>query len=455
MRRLILGIVLGVALGAAGAFLALRGGGSAADRSAAGGQGEGSSHADAGSSAATVRTVSTGAKKAPLYRCPMHPQITSDHPGTCPLCGMTLVLVDDGDAHGAGGTGAGDGAGSGEAATGVPGLDAVSIDEHRQQLMGLRTTAATRAAMTGSWRTVGRVVVDPTRVRRVNVKVECYVEKAFVDFVGKPVRKGQPLLSVYSPSLLAAQEEFLLALSTTRRLGTAGPIADSSRDLLAASRRKLELWDVPQAEIARLEQTGQPSKFLTLVSPISGVVTAKSVVDGATLKPGDTPYEITDLGMVWVMADAYESDLANVRVGMPAALTLDSYPGRVFKGRVEFIDPLMDPRTRTLKVHLHFANPRRELVPEMFGEVSLQGKERMALTVPVDAVIRAGKRDVVFMALGDGRFSPREVRLGARDRALVEVLEGLSEGDRVVTRANFLVDSESRLRASLSALKAK
>jgi Cu(I)/Ag(I) efflux system membrane fusion protein len=182
------------------------------------------------------------------------------------------------------------------------------------------------------------------------------------------------------------------------------------------------------------------------------VVTAKNVVQGSSVQAGDTPYEITDLGEVWVMADAYEGDLANVRVGMPAALTLKAYPGRDFRGRVAFIDPLLDPATRTAKVHMHFANPDQDLKPEMFGDVMLEGRDHPGLSVPADAVIRSGTKDVVFVALGEGRFSPREVQLGVRNGNEVEVRRGLEAGQQVVTRANFLVDSESQLRASLAAL---
>jgi Cu(I)/Ag(I) efflux system membrane fusion protein len=403
-------------------------------------------------------TTASAPKKA-VYRCPMHPAITSDHPGVCPICGMTLVLdrATDEPEHPAaeGGRATSGGPGGMPGTPPVDGLATVSIDPARQQMIGLRTTRATRSTMASVWRTVGRVEVDPTRVRRVNVKVESYVERVFVDFVGKPVRKGQPLMSVYSPSLLAAEEEYLLAVKTRDRLTAAGMPGNSGDDLVAASRRKLELWDVPDEAIAQLAQTGVASKSLTFVSPISGVVTTKNVVEGATLRPGDTPYEITDLSMVWVRADAYESDITRVRVGMGATLTLGAYPSRVFEGRVEFVDPMVDPASRTAKVHLHFANPAGALKPEMFGEIVFRAGPRQALRVPSDAIIRTGEKDVVFVALGAGKFAPHEVRVGASDGEFVEIASGLAEGQEVVTRANFLVDSESRLRASLASLAGK
>jgi Cu(I)/Ag(I) efflux system membrane fusion protein len=185
------------------------------------------------------------------------------------------------------------------------------------------------------------------------------------------------------------------------------------------------------------------------------VVTAKSIVQGARLGPGEAPYEITDLSEVWVMADAYESDLASVHVGIKATLTLPAYPNRTFVGKVAFIDPLLDAKTRTLKVHLHFMNPKRELKPEMFGEVTLEGLRRDGLRIPADAVIRAGHENVVFLAKGEGRFEPRVVQLGAKTGEEVEVTGGLELGQDVVTRANFLVDSESQLRSSLAAIGGK
>ncbi|HJW75830.1 MAG TPA: efflux RND transporter periplasmic adaptor subunit [Thermoleophilia bacterium] len=422
----------------------------------------------------------------PLYQCPMHPTITSDHPGDCPICGMKLVEV-KGEAKAAASAGAGerkilfyrspmdpnqtsptpreDEMGmdyvpvyEDEAQGGGPsvdGLATVSIDPSRQQLIGLRVAPVTSGSVSGSWRTVGRVEVDPTRVRKTNVKVEGYVERMFVDFVGRPVRRGQPLFSLYSPSLLAAENEYVLALQTRDALDKAGSTDNSGAALVEGSRRKLELWDVPAAEIQRLEQTRTPSRALTFFSPISGVVTSKNVVQGASVKAGDTPYEITDLSEVWVMADAYEGDLASVHVGMPAALTVKTYPGRSFRGKVAFIDPLLDPATRTAKVHMHFPNPGLALKPEMYGDVVLEGRDRKGLRVPVDAVIRSGTKDVVFLALGDGKFSPREVQLGARNGSEVEVRRGLEAGQHVVTRANFLVDSESQLRASLAAMTEK
>lgn len=335
----------------------------------------------------------------------------------------------------------------------VDGRATVAIAAARQQLIGLRTALVTRGEVGGSWRTVGRVEVDPTRVRKTNVKVEGYVERIYVNFPGQRVRKGQPLFTLYSPTLLAAQNDYVITLESKTPALDLG--AAQTQALLAAARRRLVLWDVPEAAIAELERSHQPSKTLTFNSPIAGVVTQKNVVEGSFLNAGDSPYEVTDLSAVWVMVDAYESDLSRVELGMAASLTLPAAPNRVFQGVVKFIDPLLDPTTRTVKVHLHFPNPTGELKPALYGEVILSGTTRSGLRVPLDAVIRSGTKAVVFLALDKGEFRPAEVQLGERTGDQIEIVSGLSEGQSVVTRANFLVDSESQLRASLADLAGK
>jgi Cu(I)/Ag(I) efflux system membrane fusion protein len=437
----------------------------------------GHDHSAAGGGAPAAKA---GAKKH-QFICPMHPTIVMDHQGDCPLCGMKLVPM-EGDAAG------------GDAKPGerkiafyrsphnpnetsetpkkdamgmdyvpvyqdelggdgpkVQGLAQVTIDPQRQQLIGLRTTEAKRGAVGGSWRTVGRVAVDETRVHHVNIKVAGFAENVFVDYTGKQVRRGEPLFTIYSPDLLTAQQEYLLAVRMQKTLGDATPGVGG--ELVRAARERLRLWDIPASEIRRLEETGKATKTLTIYSPMSGVVTKKDIVHGHRLNEGDMPYEITDLSTVWVLADVYESELPKVKIGMSAELTLQSLPGRTFKGKVVFIDPLLAKDTRTAKVRLEFANPKGELKPEMFGEVVLKSGRREGLRIPGDAVVRSGTKDVVFVALDGGKFQPREVQLGASDGEAVEVVRGLEEGEKVVTRANFLVDSESRLRASLAAMR--
>jgi Cu(I)/Ag(I) efflux system membrane fusion protein len=422
------------------------------------------------------------ADEKPTYVCPMHPTITSDHPGDCPICGMKLVKATPSS-----GTQAAKGPRKiafyrspmdakqtspvprkdemgmdylpvyedetgGEGAK-VEGLATVNIDPQRQQLIGLRTAEVTRGSVGGSWTTVGRVAVDETRVHHVSLKVAGFAEHVFVDYVGKQVKAGDPLFTIYSPELVSVQEEYLLALRTRKALGRA--VGAAGEDLVDSARQRLKLWDIPESEIVRLERTGRPSKTLTLHTPMAGVVTKKDVVMGHRLQEGDMPYEITDLSQVWVLADAYETDLQRIKLGMTATLSLQAFPNRAFKGKVIFIDPLLDPKTRTAKVRLAFPNPTGELRPEMFGEVTLQAAARQGLRVPSDAVIDSGTKKVVFVAVGEGKFQPREVKIGVVGADSAEVLEGLHAGEQVVTRANFLVDSESRLRASLAAMGGK
>ena len=386
---------------------------------------------------------------AERWQCPMHPNVVEDHPGECPICGMKLVKL------------AATPPGGGEdersrspAATAADDLTTVDIDPARQQLIGLTTAPVESGTVGGAWRTSGKVAVDETRVHHVNLKVGGYITHAHADFVGQAVRKGEPLFSLYSPDLLAAQEEYLLALRTREALRKAGGAAADGDDLVASARRKLELWDVPASELERMERTGTPMKDLTFRAPHAGVITKRDAIPGMRVNAGDMPIELVDLGRVWVVADVYETEIRHLQLGMPATLTLEAYPDRTFRGRVAFIAPRLDPATRTIAVRLEFPNPTGELKPDMFGEVVLHGASRRGLRIPGDAVIDSGTREIVFVSLGDGRFQPRQVELGDADGDRVEVVKGLSEGERVVTRANFLIDSESRLKASLAAMGA-
>lgn len=327
------------------------------------------------------------------------------------------------------------------------GLAVVKIDPDRQQLIGLKTVAATQGSVGSAWRTSGRVAVDETRIHHLNVKFSGFVETVHAGFIGRFVRRGDPLFSIYSPELLVAQQEFVLALSARGLPG--------NDDLIAASRRRLQLWDISAADIARLEKTRKAERVITIRAPATGVVVKKDVVPGMKIEAGAMPYEIVDLSSLWVLADVYETELAQVKVGMPATLTLKGAPGKAYEGQVAFVDPFLDPKSRTAKLRLSFANPDGSLKPEMFGEVVLKTPQRQGLRIPADAVIDSGTQSVVFVALGGkdkGKFEPRQVQRGATDGDQVEILGGLKEGEQVVTRANFLIDSESRLKASLQAM---
>jgi Cu(I)/Ag(I) efflux system membrane fusion protein len=241
----------------------------------------------------------------------------------------------------------------------------------------------------------------------------------------------------------------------TQKTLASGSLSVSGTHLLEAARQRLLLWDVPKETIEHLEQSGEVQRALVLRSPLSGVVTVKNVVEGSRLTPADIPFEITDLGRIWAQADVYERELGAVQVGQGATLTLPAFPGKVFSGRVAFVDPILDPKTRTAKVRVEFSNLHGDLKPESFGEIVLKGTSHKGILLPLDAVLDSGTQKVVFVALGAGRFEPREVTTGATVGEQVEVLSGVKPGEGVIVRANFLVDSESRLRAALAHLSQK
>ena len=391
--------------------------------------------------AATPAAGATPTQRRILYWVdPMVPGYKSDKPGKSPFMDMDLVPVYEDGPSPRGGSAS------------VSGYASISISPERQQAIGIQLGTAEPRELTQTIRTVGRVALDETLLYQVRPKFEGFVEELFVDYTGETVRKGQPLLSIYSPELLATQQEYLLALRARQRLGTSPnpQVSRGAEELYESARQKLRLWDIRPADIERLEATGQPQKALTLYSPVDGFVMTKNAVRGGRVMPSDTLFEIGGLSPVWVLADVYESEEALVHAGDPARMTLSSLPGREWKGRVAFIAPVLEEATRTLKVRLEFANPDRALKPGMYADVMLERKLGRVLTVPESAVMITGTRSLVFVANEGGHLEPREVKTGARVDGYFEIREGVQPGDRVVTQANFLVDSESRLKAALA-----
>ena len=330
----------------------------------------------------------------------------------------------------------------------------VRISPEKVQLLGVMTSPVERRPLTRTVRAVGTVQVDERGQYAVAPKFEGWIEKLHVNTTGEAVRKGQPLMEVYSPELVSAQQEFLIAQSGRQTLAGGGTEARQGLAALSqAALERLRNWDIGEAQLERLRRTGEVTRTLTITAPVRGVVMEKPSVEGMRFQPGDTLYQIADLDRVWLIAEVFEQDLGMVRPGQGAALTVSAYPGKTFQGEVTFVYPNLTRETRTVKVRIELPNPDGLLKPAMFGTAELAtGKAVPVLAVPDSAVIDSGTRQVALVALGEGRFEPRELRTGRRADGYLEVLEGLGEGEQVVTRANFLIDAESNLKAALSGM---
>jgi membrane fusion protein, copper/silver efflux system len=397
--------------------------------------------------------------RAQVYVCPMHPDVRSEHPGRCPICGMELVEENGtGQAHAAAHAARGE-----TASPAVPGVAApptdeseprapVTLDTRRQQLLGVRIVEAAVRPIAHQVRASGLVREDETRQVDVNVRIAGWVETLHADFTGLAVRKGDVLLTLYSPELVAAQQEFLLALQANRQAAgsTAVPEArDLSERMVQAARDRLALWDLPAEEIDRIA-AGQPvQRTVEVRAPANGIVVDKAVVRGMRVEPGQTLFRLVDLSRVWVEADVFETELDVLRPGAAATVTVDALPNRRFQARLIFVAPTVDPATRAVRARFELANPGGALKPGMFATVEIATASRAVVTVSADAVVDTGRRQLVFLAEGEGRFTPRDVKVGRRSDGHVEVLEGLTAGERVAASALFFLDSESQLRAAL------
>jgi len=330
-------------------------------------------------------------------------------------------------------------------------LAPVQISPQRLQSIGVKTSQVRRKFIEDEVRTTGNVAVDETRLAYVQVRYSGYIEKVFADATYQYLRKGQTLLTIYSPDLVATEREYLVAKQNQQQTAqsTVPGVAAGAASLLEAATERLKQWGVPQQEIARLESTGQVEQEIQVHSPVSGYITERNAFPSVAVQPEMRLYTIADLSTVWVQAQAFQTDLARIKPGSPASLTVDTFPGRTFTGHVDFIYPQVDMDTRTAKVRLIFSNPKLELKPGMFVNVSLKLPMGEQLVIPAAGILQSGTRSIAFVDLGDGYIEPREVQLGARAGDDFVVLKGLKPGDKVVTSANFLIDSESQLQAAL------
>ncbi len=355
----------------------------------------------------------------PTYVCPMHPQIVRGEPGSCPICGMDLVQVEN-------------------EASKDEGQPAVELSAGTVQNMGVRTATVERGVIWRYIETVGYVSYDEERVAHVHPRSEGWVETLMIRSEGEQVEKDKPLLEIYSPEVVAAQEELIAAGQT-------------NRNLMAAASDRLRLLDVPESVIRQVAKSGKVRRAVPIYAPISGVVANLGLRERMYVNPQLELFSIADLSSIWVQVDVFEHQMAMISRGRPAEITVAALPGQVFEGEVDYIYPELDPITRTLRVRLRFPNPGGQLKPNMLADVVIfGGPKRGVLKVPREAVILSGRGSRVVKALGDGRYQPVDIRTGIGNSEQVEVLSGLEAGEQVVVSGQFLIDSESNLRASFA-----
>jgi len=366
--------------------------------------------------------------KKKLYHCPMHPNYTSDKPGECPICGMTLVPVEEEEEK------------SSEVIQ-----DVLKISPEKQQLIGITYGKVEFRSLKKVVRTVAKFTYDETNIRYITTKFSGWIEKLYVDYTGKFVKRGQPLFEIYSPELLSAQEEYLIAFKFKK-------ITENAVSLLNSTKTRLLLWGINENQLKEIEKAGRPMRIMVYYSPFDGFVIEKNVFEGKYINAGETLYQIADISNIWVLADIYEFELPFIKIGQEAIITLPYYPSEVFKGRITYIYPYLENETRTIKVRIELKNPDFKLKPYMFGNVEIDIDLGKKLVVPESAVIDTGIRKLVFVNRGNGYIEPREVKLGHRVDEYYEVLEGISEDEEVITSANFLIDSESKIKSAIKGM---
>jgi RND family efflux transporter MFP subunit len=433
--------------------------------------------------------VKPSAAKA-VYYCPMHPSYTSDKPGTCPICNMSLEKLEPEQTAREGKPATGETAPSGKrkilyyqdamnpanksdkpgkapdgmdlipvyeeepaAGEAVP-AGSVKINPQKQQLIGVQYSEVQEKTFAEAIRTVGRVTYNETRIARIQPKIEGWIEKVYVDYTGKLVKKGQPLLTIYSPQLVSTQQELLIAKKSMDSLSNS-PFKEASSgamSLYEATRERLKLWDISEGQVKEIEKRGTPVRTMTLSSPATGFVMMRNAFPAQRVTPETELYTIADLTSVWVIADIYEYEIPLIRIGQKASMSLTYFPEKTFTGTVSFINPELDKTTRTLKVRIEFSNSELRLKPDMYANVEFQVDHGRQLYVPQEAVLDSGAEQIAFVAREDGYFEPRRIKVGGRVDNHYIVLSGLTLGEKVVTSGNFLIDSESQLKSALGGM---
>ncbi|OGF63644.1 MAG: hypothetical protein A2Y62_01905 [Candidatus Fischerbacteria bacterium RBG_13_37_8] len=337
----------------------------------------------------------------------------------------------------------------------IPGSAVVKITPEKRQLIGLRTGIVKYMPFHKTIRAVGKVDYAEPLLAYVNTKFEGWVNKLHVDFTGQYVKKGQSLLEVYSPELLATQNEFLLAMKNKKVLQQSNVenAFENASSLLETVRQRLKLWDISDSQIDKLEQTGETTKTLIFYAPISGFVVDKNVLLGQRIMPGDNLYKIADLSKVWIYGEIYEYEMSLIKSGQEVQITFVAYPGEEFKGKLSYIYPYLKEDTRTIRVRIESANPEFRMKPEMYANIEIHVDLGLRLAVPIDAVLDSGEKKIIFIDKGNGYIEPRQVKIALSADNMYEIINGVSEGEKIITSAQFLIDSESSLNAALEAMK--
>lgn len=331
----------------------------------------------------------------------------------------------------------------------------VKLSDAKQQLIGVQTAAVERQPLFRTIRAVGQLTADETKLAHVHMKVSGWIEQVYVDYVGKLVKKGDPLFTLYSPDLVATEQEYLIARRGKQYLGDSSfpDVSRGADSLLTSTRERLRLWDISDQQIQELDETGKITRTLTFYSPVTGFVMDRKAYPQTAVTPDMDLYVIADLSTVWANAQVYEYEVPYVHIGQLAQMELSYYPGRKYTGRVSYIYPTLDPQTRTVRARVEFPNPNFELKPDMYSEIDLKINYGNQVVVPHGAVLDSGERQTVFVAKGNGFFEPREVKIGDKVDEKVIVLSGLKPGETIVTSGNFLIDSESRLSSAMEGMK--